>query len=246
MKNVDEKPFYGFVALTSTLIISSIVILIGVLILIFFHFWIGVIVICLDLYSVFSYISTTYFINPTKTLDQSNILKLNGDELVLDAGCGLGRATIGVAQHLKTGKIIGVDIWDKLEIPGNSADRAYKNAEIEGVRDKVEFCYGDVFDLPFNDEYFDIVICSGLITSFHNDKQKLEVIKELYRVIKNNGTLLMREPVMHLKTFFFLTPTVIFLRIPSKNHWRELLEKTGFKDIKYYPHRIAGSYKMIK
>lgn len=246
MDKVTEKPFYGFVALASTLIISFIVIFSGFLILIFFSFFIGVIIICLGLYSVFSYMTTTYFISPNKSLDQSNILKLKGDELVLDVGCGLGRATIGVAKYLKTGKVIGVDIWDKLEISGNSSERAYKNAEIEDVKDKVEFKYGDAFNLPFDNERFDVVICSGLITSFHNNKEKLKVMKEINRVLKTNRIFLMREPVLHLKTFIFLTPTVLYLRIPSKNHWKELLEKSGFKNIEYYPHRIAGSFKMMK
>ena len=71
-------------------------------------------------------------------------------------------------------------------------------------------------------------------------------MKEIYRVLKTNGTFLMREPIKNLKSFIFLTPQLLMLRLPSKNRWIELLKKTGFMDIKYYPHRIAVSFLMIK
>ena len=246
MVKVVEKPFYGFVALASTIIIAFILLFSGILVFILFYHILGIVIIFIGLYAIFSYVTTIYFVSPNKSLDQSKILKLKGDELILDVGCGLGRATIGVAKQLKTGKIIGVDIWNTLEIPGNSPEKAYKNAEIEGVSDKVEFRYGDAFDLPFSDKYFDVVICSGLITSFHNDEKKLKAMSEIFRVLKTNGTFLMREPVMHLKSFIFLTPTIIFLKMPTKIHWENLLEKSGFRNIKYFSHRVAGSFLMIK
>ncbi len=39
-------------------------------------------------------------------------LKLRGDELVLDVGCGRGLLLIGAAKRLTTGKAVGVDIWN--------------------------------------------------------------------------------------------------------------------------------------
>ncbi|MHA1190782.1 MAG: class I SAM-dependent methyltransferase [Promethearchaeota archaeon] len=246
MEKTTEKPFYGYTAFDSAIAYIIVFFTSGIIFYIYFSVPIGAILVLLGFYSIFSYVITTYFISPKKSLDQSKVLKLNGDELILDVGCGLGRATMGVAKQLKNGKIIGVDIWDKLEIPGNSAEKAYKNAEIEGVKDKVEFRYGDAFNLPFDDEKFDVVICSGLITSFHDDEKKLKVMKELHRVLKINGIFLMREPIKHLKSLIFLTPQLLMIRLPSKNHWKELLEITGFDDIKFYPHRISGSFKTIK
>ena len=75
----------------------------------------------------------------------------------MDVGCGLGKMTIGVAKHLSTGKIIGIDIWSKVEIPGNSPEHAYANAQIEGVGGKVEFETGNVLSIPFPDNSFDVV-----------------------------------------------------------------------------------------
>jgi len=241
----NKKPFYGLINFTRANLITAIFFVVGIIIL-FFHLLLGIIIFSLGIYSFLSFAISTYSIHPKKSLDFSNMLNLKGNELVLDAGCGLGRATVGVAKLLKTGKVIGIDVWDKLEVMGNSPEKAYKNAEIEGVKNKVEFRYGDVFNLPFEDFYFDVVICSGLITSFHNDEQKIKAIKEIHRVLKRNGTFLMREPVKKLKSLIILTPDILLMKMPSKNHWIELLEKTDFKKINYYPHRIAGSFRMIK
>lgn len=246
MVKTIEKPFYGFIALASSLAFIIGFLSSGIIFFVYFSIPIGFILLLLGFYSIFSYVTSMYFISPNKSIDQSKILTLNGDELVLDVGCGLGRATIGVAKLLKEGKIIGVDIWDKLEIPGNSEERAYKNAEIEGVKSKVEFRYGDAFNVPFHNEMFDVVVCSGLITSFHEDEDKLKVMKEISRVLKTNGTFLMREPIKHVKSFIFLTPQILMIQLPSKDHWIELLKKTGFTNITYISHRIAGSFKMIK
>lgn len=246
MVNISKKPFYGFVILGNTIIITAIEFVVGIIFILFFSTLLGIIIIGIGIYTVVIYIISIYLIGPTKTLDQSDILKLNGDELVLDVGCGLGRATVGVAKQLTSGKIIGVDIWDTREIPGNSEEKAYRNAEIEGVKNKVKFQFGDVFDLPFSDEYFDIVICAGLISSFYNDNLKLKAMKEIYRVLKTNGIFLMREPIFHLKSFIILSPLMLMMRLPTKKHWKELLEKTGFDSIFYTPHRLSGSYLMKK
>lgn len=244
--NNAEKPFYGYVDVIISNLIIAIIFISGILIFLLFSVLIGIIIICLALYGFSSNITSLYYINPAKSIDYSDLIKLKGNELVLDVGCGLGRASVGAAKLLKTGKIIGIDVWDKLEILGNSPERAYKNAEIEGVRNKVEFHTGDALDLPFNDEYFDVVICAGCITTFKNDEQKIKAMKEIFRVLKTNGTFLMREPILSLKIVIILTPVILLIHMPTKNHWIVLLEKSGFKHIKLYKHRIAGSYKSIK
>ena len=246
MTKSAKKPRYGYVAFASSSIVSSLLIISGILIGFLYSTLLGVIVFFLGLYSLCSYLTSLYFVNPFKSLDLSKVLPLKGDERVLDVGCGLGRATIGAAKLLHSGKIIGVDIWDRLEIPGNSQEKAYENAAIEGVEDKVEFRYGDAFDLPFDSDSFDVVMCAGLLTSFHSDEKKSLAMKEIHRVLKSNGLFYMREPILHLKTIIVLTPSVFFLRLPSKKHWIELLKETGFSNITYRPHRIAGSFRMIK
>src|SRR5216110_66726 len=38
-------------------------------------------------------------------------LGLRGDERILDLGCGRGAALLMAAQHLTTGRAVGIDLW---------------------------------------------------------------------------------------------------------------------------------------
>jgi len=218
----------------------------AIVVSVFYSLVLGILLFLISLYLLATYLIPIYYINPFRSIDFSLMLTLRGSEVILDIGCGLGRATNGVAKLLRTGKVIGVDVWDKLEIPGNSPERAYRNSEIEGVSDRVEFRYGDAFHLPFDDECFDVVICSGLLTSFRSDQEKLKSIQELRRVLKTNGTFLMREPINKMRTILTLGPSTFLIHMPSKEHWMKLLEQSDFKAIEYFPHRIAGSFKTVK
>ena len=79
-------------------------------------------------------------------LDQ---LGLRGDERILDIGCGRGAVLLMAAQHLTTGRAIGVDLWRTRDQSGNSADATRRNALAEGVADRVELQTADMTALPF-------------------------------------------------------------------------------------------------
>src|SRR4029079_19728156 len=66
-----------------------------------------------------------------------NRIHWNGNERVLDVGCGLGLFLIGAANRLSTGRAAGSDKWQQEDLSGNSAAGTWSNATIEGVADKV-------------------------------------------------------------------------------------------------------------
>jgi SAM-dependent methyltransferase len=59
------------------------------------------------------------FVVWAKLLDQ---LKWRGDERVLDLGCGRGAVLLLAPEHLTTGRAVGVDIWERGDQWGNSAE----------------------------------------------------------------------------------------------------------------------------
>src|SRR5262245_46790380 len=60
-----------------------------------------------------------------------------GDEQVLDVGCGRGLLLLGAAKRLRTGRAVGVDLWQKQDLSGNRPEAAQANARAEGVADRV-------------------------------------------------------------------------------------------------------------
>jgi len=236
----SAKPHYGYYALPLFAILSVIIITTGILVAIMVWRLVGFIIIGVGLYFIVSYGISMRLFEETKCLDPPKFLGLKGNEKVLDAGCGLGKMTVGVAKRLKTGKVIGIDIWSKTEIPGNSPERAYANAEIEGVRDRVEFKTGNVISISFPDKSFDIVTSSSVINNLHGDSEKLKALEEIFRVLRPGGRFLLLEPLRDFWGFLTFTVLGVWMLLP-KDRWITFLEKTGFVNLRYeYFHKMGA------
>lgn len=120
-------------------------------------------------------------------------LALNGDEKVLDAGCGRGLMAIGAAKRLKSGKVTGVDVWDATVLSGNSADAAKANAKLEGVADKVRFETGDIRKLVYPEKNFDVAISALAIHNIGDREGRAKAVREMFRILKPEGRLLILD-----------------------------------------------------
>src|SRR6188768_4313602 len=116
-------------------------------------------------------------------------LRLRGDERILDLGCGRGAVLLMAAQHLTTGRAVGVDLWRKVDQSGNSAEAARRNAVDEGVADRVELRTADMTALPFEDNTFDVVLSSFAIHNISGRGGREKAISEAVRVLRPGGRL---------------------------------------------------------
>ncbi len=99
-------------------------------------------------------------------------LKLRGDELVLDVGCGRGLLLIGAAKRLTTGKAIGVDIWNAEDLSGNRPEATLENTRLEGAAERVEVKDGDTRWLPFADGAFDVIVSKEVLHNIGNATER--------------------------------------------------------------------------
>ena len=123
-------------------------------------------------------------------LDQ---LHLRGDERILDMGCGRGAVLLMAAQHLTTGRAVGVDLWRSADQSGNSAEATRRNAIAEGVADRVELHTGDMTALPFEDNSFDLIVSSLAIHNISGSAGREKAIDEAVRVLRPGGRLLIAD-----------------------------------------------------
>ena len=110
---------------------------------------------------------------------------------VLDLCCGTGTLTILLAQMFyKECNIIGVDLSS-----GQIAQAQKKN-----IYPNLKFLVMDANNLKFKNESFDKIIISAALHEMDNI-QRLNVLSEIYRVLKKKGYLLIFEHHEPSKTF---------------------------------------------
>ncbi len=123
-------------------------------------------------------------------LDQ---LHLRGDERILDLGCGRGAVLLMAAQHLTTGRAVGVDLWRSFDQSGNSLEATWRNAIAEGVADRVELHTANMTALPFADSSFDVVVSSLAIHNISRRADREKAIEEAVRVLRPGGRLMIAD-----------------------------------------------------
>jgi ubiquinone/menaquinone biosynthesis C-methylase UbiE len=120
-------------------------------------------------------------------------LALRGDERILDMGCGRGAVLLLAAQHLTTGRAVGVDLWRGFDQSGNSAEATRRNAAAEGMADRVELHTADMTALPFEDDSFDVVVSSLAIHNIPGRAGREKAVDEAVRVLRPGGRLLIAD-----------------------------------------------------
>jgi arsenite methyltransferase len=116
-------------------------------------------------------------------------LDLRGDELVLDIGCGRGAVLISAARRLTLGRATGADIWRQRDQTSNSQAAAARNAEIEGVSERVELVSADARDLPFPPGSFDVVLSNLALSNIAGSEERARALREAVRVLRPGGRL---------------------------------------------------------
>lgn len=255
-ENGSEEPKYGLYAIKIIAILFSVIEIIGLLLLsagylAFNNIYLtvsGWIIAAFGIYMIVAHFLSLYVftgVDPTRFSRIAKLLEIRGNGYVLDVGSGTGRTAIQMAKRLTTGRLIGIDIWDTMELGGNSPERAYKNAEIEGVKDKFEFKFGNVLEIPFDDEVFDIITCSSVLNNLRGEKKRIRAMKEIFRVIKPKGKCMLLEPLRNFRMFCAFTPFG-FLQLEKREDWENYAEAAGFSKVKFYDERGIGIFILEK
>jgi SAM-dependent methyltransferase len=116
-------------------------------------------------------------------------LKLQGDEHVLDVGCGRGLLLLEAARQLPRGRATGLDLWSTKDQSGNAADVTQRNAALAGLTDRVQIDTGDMRRMPYADASFDVIISSLAIHNLPSSADRAQAVREIVRVLKPGGRI---------------------------------------------------------
>jgi ubiquinone/menaquinone biosynthesis C-methylase UbiE len=155
---------------------------------------------------------------------------------ILDIGCGGGRTVDKLAAVATQGKVYGVDYSDE-------SVEATKRTNARWIDlGRVEIRNASVSQLPFPADTFDLATAVETHfwwSSLTND------IREVFRVIKPGGTLLIIAEVykgantMVSKLSEKYAPKTGMTLLSPDEH-RELLESSGFSDVHVFEERVKG------
>jgi SAM-dependent methyltransferase len=98
---------------------------------------------------------------------------------LLDCGCGPGTVTLGFAEAVVPGEVVGVDI-ESGQVQAASA--LARERQVENVRFEV----GSIYKLPFPDSSFDAAYAQSVLLHL---REPLAALKEMRRVLKPDGVV---------------------------------------------------------
>ena len=123
-----------------------------------------------------------------------DLLNLQGNEHVLDVGCGRGLLLIGVAKQLNpNGKVAGIDLWRHEDLSNNKESQTRENARLAGVSDRVELISGDMTKMQFNNNQFDAIVSSLAIHNVPTHEGRFKAMQEIDRILKPGGRLIILD-----------------------------------------------------
>ena len=163
------------------------------------------------------------------------------DSIILEAGCGIGAQTKIIAPKNLSSKFVSIDISLK------SLEQAKIIANTNKINN-VEFQQADIFELPFEDEYFDHIFLSYLLEHIPNP---VDALIRLKKVLKKEGTITVIEGD-HGSTYFHPDSDIAKKAIQCQVELQKqnggdanigrklypLLSQSGFKDIKVSPRQV--------
>lgn len=158
-------------------------------------------------------------------------LEIDPGMRILDLGCGRGYQTRMLA--LRTGDhglVFGLDLTPEM----------IQRAQIENGGENLRYLTGDIHDLPFEEDFFDLMVSNCVI---NHSRNKARVYAEMFRVLKPGGKFAVADvmAVEALPRFVSEDPAAVAAcyggAIP-KDQYELMVLGAGFKNLSQKYSRV--------
>ncbi|MEM1502697.1 methyltransferase domain-containing protein [Domibacillus sp. 8LH] len=107
---------------------------------------------------------------------------------VLDIGCGTGGYLMKLADKIKQGTFVGVDISKEC------IEEARQKIRKKSLGEKVKFYYADINTWEVPSRFFDVIMMNNLLHYYSQDARK-ELLARVSKLISQNGTVIIITPL---------------------------------------------------
>jgi SAM-dependent methyltransferase len=118
-------------------------------------------------------------------------LASDGQGRALDIGTGNAALAVRLAKRYPSLHVTGIDCWGSNWEYAQS--RCERNAQLEGIGERVTFQKASAAALPFADASFDHVVSHFVFHEVSELPDKREVIREALRVLREGGTFAFQD-----------------------------------------------------
>lgn len=161
------------------------------------------------------------------TLELAKGAGINESTRVLDVGCGIGGSSRVLVSEFGC-KVTGIDLCEEF---CHTAEFINKKM---GLSEKIEIRQGNALNMPFDDEYYDVVLIQHVLM---NIKEKNDVICQINRVLRLKGRLAINTicegsviPI-HYPVIWANDSDINFLL--EADNLRKLINNCGFKELSW-------------
>lgn len=164
-------------------------------------------------------------------LDLIRRMELRVNSIILDVGCGTGKAVAELARKMPDGRIYGIDLSERM------VEKAIQRTEQWA---HVQVLPGDAENIPFESDFFSD--CFSTL-SFHHFVNPRRALQEIARVLKQGGRLYMIDHFQD--TLFGQLMEVVVCQHFSPGHVKaytpqelsRMLETCGFQKVVFEHYR---------
>lgn len=145
---------------------------------------------------------------------------------VLDIGCGYGRLSKEILENFPKSKTVGVDV-----------SQTFVNIYNKNLKPKGKAMVGDIKNLPFGNDMFDVVIIVTTFLYVIGKKEQEKCLRKIFDIVKPGGTFVIID--VNTKGYSYITLGGLAARIRGDKDYKipthtfdyryltSLIEKSG-------------------
>lgn len=170
-----------------------------------------------------------------------DIAKIKQNDLVLDAGCGVGGSAIWLAKS-KGSRVMGISLVE------NEIELAKKFAKENNVNNLTNFKVMEMTNTNFDNKTFNVIMTIESICYVIN---KSNFLREAFRILQQDGRLIVAdyfskdEISKEERNYIEQINETSLIHLCSQNQFKNTLKSNGFRNIQLYDltRNVKKSYE---